>query len=875
MQKISCFRRKNLFFIISIAFLVLIIASVYIYTTREAETRYFAYRLIDRLSDSSVTESPLLPPSQKKLESEIASIKNELNQATEKWTYLSGKWESKGGLLYELEEYSIPDEFVVALNEGGDIRNGVVKVDIKLNPSKEKHTAGVCFRMADNRKGYLVLLSSTGFVSFQRIVNGRKELIDYETLLGKMGTDKWNQVKKVLDDNKLIPYVPFPVLDNKWYTLMVTFSDNEFRVFVSGKHLLSVNDNLFSKAGKVGVVRGEGSGAYFKDLFFVDESRMVKFADLEAKEDLLSLGRSPTANEVPKVGKPSSFIRTGKIGDEYRDAILAPPATRISFPIEVSKDTFLEFSYGVLSDVYTNPMKQKGDGALFELYISKGEKTSLLFSDFIDPKNSPKERRWFDVRLDLSRYAGDKADLVFQTKGSRLADLNDERYDYAVWGAPTLYHPRKRADGINVLLISLDTLRADHLNCYGYKQNSTSPNIDNLAKQGVRFETAVAHNPWTTPSHFSIFTSLTPPFHRWLRSKTSPKRLEDSKICIAQIFEKHNYNTVAFTGGGLISAIYGFNRGFQRYYENVDTDAGFTMLMDWLDENHQKLFFAFYHTYECHAPFQRKFFVDKNHDGGRIGEYFEYDDNEKIPNPTPEEKRFVIDSYDSGIFYIDGLMGRLIEKLKDLGIFDKTLIVLLSDHGEELFDHNPIVRHGHSLYDELLLVPLIMVYPKDLPPGKIIKEQVRLIDVMPTILDIANLTINSELEGVSLLPLIEGKKGLSPLTFAYSESIVYKKEEKRSIRTKDYKYIMRPIDKMKRPKLSPDNVIEELYNLKNDSQERVNLASRDKEMSSTFLKVINNFLAKQQLPKQYESQPFLRGLTEEQKERLRALGYIK
>ena len=872
--------RKRRSFLLAAVVLVAVGVLSYILLAKEKEPVYFSYRFIDHLTDANIPQSPLLLSSQRELLREVALNKKELNWAEEEWVYPSGSWKREGGVLSEVEDYSGSNRLIMALNRCDNIRNGAIRVDVKLKPGGERAAAGVCFRMVDDRNGYIVQLQSTNFVTLKKIVNGKMELTAYEDALRPMLQNNLGKLVGSLSHFKLVPYANIEVTEDKWYTLRVVFSDDELRVFVDGEHKLTVHDSSFKQAGKVGVVRVGGSGVCFKDFLVVRKSQWDKFVAMEAKEDLLSLRNSPTIDEIPKVGKPSPFVRDVKLEVEYRPVILAPPPTSISFPVEIPKGAFLEFSYAMLRDVWAEPMKQAGNGVVFEVHISeKGESPTLLFSRYINPKVYWEQRKWFDALVDLSAYGGKRANLIFQTRGSLLPELNDEKYDYAVWGNPTLYYPKKRADRVNVLLISIDTLRADHLGCYGYWRKGISPHIDSLAREGVRFEQAISHSPWTAPSHFSIFTSLTPSFHGWIYSSGTPRRLDDSIVCMTQIFEKHGYSTAAFTGGTFVSTKYGFNRGFQRYFERWETDTGFPQLMEWLDKNHQKLFFVFYHTYECHAPYQRKLFVDKNYGGGRVGKEFVYQDNLNIfPNPTPEERKFIIDSYDGGVFYVDSLIGKLVRKLKELELFDKTLIVLLSDHGEELFDHNPIALHGHSLYDELLRVPLILAGPRLLPQEKVIKEQVGLIDVMPTILEVAGLPFETEHQGVSLLPLIKGRKDFKLPPFVFSEAMTYGLEKK-GLRSDSYKYIITPPNAQKwndmyNPVLSFDKE-RELYDLKEDPTEKINIIEGEKELSTTFLKIIKSYLASSKGRKLYDLEKLKMKLTKEDIERLRSLGYLK
>lgn len=327
----------------------------------------------------------------------------------------------------------------------------------------------------------------------------------------------------------------------------------------------------------------------------------------------------------------------------------------------------------------------------------------------------------------------------------------------------------------NIILISIDTLRADHLSCYGYGRD-TSSNIDALAENGVMFSNTFSHVPKTTPSHMSMMTSLHQDVHKvnMVGKGCAGSRLDKDIPTLAEILMRNGYTGAAFTGGLNVGAYRGFDRGFSLYLDKrkVKIDDA----IHWLDDNHQKKFFLFFHTYIVHDPYLPPEQYTRIYDPfykGRI-----IDSKEKLADlmrrqnkqwwqkhevfwksvnkSDPRDVTFLTAQYDAEIKYVDNeVIGRLIERLKKLGLYKNTLIIFTADHGEAFKEHDNFLHE--DLYAETLHVPLIMVYPKGLPKNKTVTHLTRLTDIMPTVLEIVGIKTDFLMQGKSLVPAIEGK----------------------------------------------------------------------------------------------------------------------
>ena len=314
-----------------------------------------------------------------------------------------------------------------------------------------------------------------------------------------------------------------------------------------------------------------------------------------------------------------------------------------------------------------------------------------------------------------------------------------------------------------VFLICADTLRADHLGIYGYKRK-TSPNIDSFALDGVVFENAYAQSPWTLPSHMSLFTALYEFNHGIKRGTTISPYIHYLVEELSQKFTTRSYN-----GGIYVSANFGFFRGFD-FYRSIPQDQIsplatkklFDLAKNDLESDCFSNAFYFLHTYQTHSPynppldFLKRFNPDPEYkylSAPTVGSNHK-DQYKKLPQ---EMVNAYIDLYDAEIFVFDLWFGRFLDYLKEQNIYDNSMIVFISDHGEEFFDHLGW-GHTHSLYNELIRVPLIIKFPKNQYKDTHIKTEVGLIDIMPLILSYYRIPFDRKgIDGSDLMPIVKGK----------------------------------------------------------------------------------------------------------------------
>jgi arylsulfatase A-like enzyme/Flp pilus assembly protein TadD len=415
---------------------------------------------------------------------------------------------------------------------------------------------------------------------------------------------------------------------------------------------------------------------------------------------------------------------------------------------------------------------------------------------------------------------------------------------------------RKNTPDRNLLLITLDTTRADRLGCYGYEKIST-PALDSLAAQGVLFENAVSSVPLTLPSHTTLLTGLYPSVHG-IHDNTL-YRLSGNAVTLAELMRGNGYRTGAVVGAFVLDSTYGLDQGFDSYDDELpsptmptkdgspDADENMVWLKDiaerpaaivtsravsWLKENSHHPFFLWVHYYDPHFPY--------------------------TPPPGFAQK-YEGRPYDGEIAAIDRHVGMLIEELRDAGLLNKTLIVVAGDHGESLGDHGE-ETHSVFVYESTLRVPLIMRYPAKLPRSSRISPVVSLADVMPTVLDLLDIDHQGTFSGMSLVDLMEGKKPEERSIYLESlfPYLTYGWSELQGVRTSRWKYIRVP---------SP-----ELYDLGEDPREERNLATEHADIVARLEGDLENFAS--------GSAPGIVPLAEDaalsplNRERLTALGYL-
>lgn len=402
----------------------------------------------------------------------------------------------------------------------------------------------------------------------------------------------------------------------------------------------------------------------------------------------------------------------------------------------------------------------------------------------------------------------------------------------------------------NILLFTIDACRPDHFGCYGYSRNTT-PNIDKLADEGVLFTHAFSQSAWTTPGMISIFTSLYPPTHD---VDARDKTLREDILTLPGVLKRNGYTVP------VLPRFVDIPNYWHLCFDTVDKEPfqgeEGEDLLALIDVYKKEKFFIWYHYHGLHLPYNPPSPYDRIF-------------REDIPDATsadPEavvtvkkksvikhgsinfsdgDKKTIGSLYDGQLRQLDDYVGRLIGKMEDWGILDNTLIVLTSDHGEELFEHGFIGHASTSLnaklYDEIIRIPWIIWWPKKLE-HKNVDELVQQIDIMPTILDILGLPVPEGLQGSSLFPLIKNKalydSRLAPGCFkqgtvfcetvlgGYQSTKEMEKIKLRCIRTKDYKliYTNMHLHDLSGEGLNRDPC--ELYDLRTDPKEGKNIVEK-------------------------------------------------
>ncbi len=328
-----------------------------------------------------------------------------------------------------------------------------------------------------------------------------------------------------------------------------------------------------------------------------------------------------------------------------------------------------------------------------------------------------------------------------------------------------------------VLIFDIDTLRADHLGCYGYER-PTSPRIDALARESYRFQWAFSQAPDTGPSQSSIFTGLYPSTHGL---NYNGARLPDSITTLAEVFVEAGYRTAAFVDGGFMRPEFNIHQGFEHYetYDWQGLDVIGPRVIDWLEKHANEDFLLLVHTYDVHAdykspePFRSLFTGGMTPTPGfepsvkqlEVIRRSQWTDQPLQLNAA--DLAFAEARYDGGIRFADYWVGRILDKVQALGLDQRATIVLLSDHGEAFQEHGT-VQHDR-LYAPVTRIPLLIR-----PPGgtqsAVIESVVQAMDIMPTLLEGAGLEVPPNLQGRSLLPLLRGEKARELPAFSEAPS---------------------------------------------------------------------------------------------------------
>ncbi len=397
-----------------------------------------------------------------------------------------------------------------------------------------------------------------------------------------------------------------------------------------------------------------------------------------------------------------------------------------------------------------------GATAMFAIGLRRGNGDAVqLFSQMVGADE------WYETEVDVRSYLGETVTLVLSSEQTEGASGEGQVY----WSTPVVM--TGGSERPCVVLISIDSLRSDHVGCYGYGRRTT-PNLDSLAATGFLFTRSVAQSSWTLPSHASLLTSL---FVKTHGACGAEEGVSTDALVIAEELRRAGYATAAFVSGPFLLPRYGMNQGFDVYdagcsslyhgdsHHDVTNPCVHRRATEWLESWGDAPFFLFLHYWDVHydyippAPYDTLF--DPGYEGLITGRNFAH--NELIRAGMPQrDLEHVIALYDGEIAYTDEYLGKLFRHIRTLGIAGKCLIVATSDHGDEFLEHGA-TGHGHTLYQELIHVPLIWAEPFATDGPVVVDDVVQLVDVAPTVLEYLGLGPPAALEGESFLRRLRGR----------------------------------------------------------------------------------------------------------------------
>lgn len=425
-----------------------------------------------------------------------------------------------------------------------------------------------------------------------------------------------------------------------------------------------------------------------------------------------------------------------------------------------------------------------------------------------------------------------------------------------------------------VVVLLLDTVRFDALGCYGHP-NAPTPNIDAIAADGVRFEEAISTSGWTLPAVGSLLTGTWPTVHGGLGKSTRLTPIRDEIPTGPEVLEAHGFKTLAVANAAFVSPLLHLDRGFDvfdhQYTYNWDTrraDVSIDVAIDLLSKHRGHSRFLLVHLFDAH--------LDYDPPGAYASLYAEGRTKPPAPlthdnclslqmgddPPSDADIDYVKALYEGEIAFMDAQIGRFVEELKARDAYDDGTIIVIADHGEEFWEHRGF-EHGHTLYDELVHIPLIVKLPSSVEVGThTVAKQVRIVDIMPTIFDLLEIDSPPSFAGRSLMPLIRGESDADRAAFC--ESTLYG-ANRIAWRTDPYKYIIDVTGQ------SPD----ELYNWRNDPAETTNLLEVRPAAANDIRQGLDRFIEDMAETVRPMSMPAPVDMSPAQIDKLRSLGYIR
>ncbi|MDP6579610.1 MAG: sulfatase [Vicinamibacterales bacterium] len=590
------------------------------------------------------------------------------------------------------------------------------------------------------------------------------------------------------------------------------------------------------------------------------------------------------------------------LDEVYHEALVSRSPETLSFDVGLGSSPWLDLTLGTIDSLPVT----------FQVEVSRADGTDatrILTQTLTTPE------RWERRRLELEDFAGQSVRVA-------LSLASDDDGAIGLWGSPVVRNADAYPEGVarlpsdssagsldgrprGVILIQVDTLRRDHLDVYGYERD-TAPVLSRLAAEGATFRRATAQATWTKVSTPATMTSLYPLSHG---VRDFADRLPAAAETLAEQYRAAGYATLAYSSVLFTGQFTNMHQGFEELHEAESADAVpssktareyVDRLSEWLGSHRDVPFFVFLHVFDPHDPFEpREPYATIWADPAHKTEHEEQLETlrEHIENPLLRQfgmpnraafdaadvdaEAFVSydqDWYDGSIRGMDVELGRLVERLRTLGLDDDTLIVFMSDHGEEFLEHGSMF-HGQTVYNELTQVPLVMRWPAAIPSGVVVDENVQLIDIMPTLLDLSGLPHPEGLQGRSLLPFVAPSGGAVAEWVArpsFSEKAPTAggssppPADTESYAVIDEDWLL--IHNQTRAEGTPEF---ELYDVATDPLNLDNVADGQTEVVEQLARELDRWQRIAEQARLPDDATAAAGLSPEQLERLRSLGYIR
>ncbi|HEY8428443.1 MAG TPA: sulfatase [Sandaracinaceae bacterium] len=515
------------------------------------------------------------------------------------------------------------------------------------------------------------------------------------------------------------------------------------------------------------VVRGEN-----EIMLRASQTRAVEGEQVAFELDSLWLLPSPVPNGELTPPRYAELVRELSAGGESRRGVVVRGPTSVRWYAEIPEDAKLSFA---VASAGASP------GTARVTITPEGGEPVELF-------RAPLAPRWSEQLLDLSRFAGEVVRIEMSV------DAGEAGFAQPAVVVP-LPPPLAPARARSAIVVLVDTLRATKLRVYEPRSRVQTPALDAFAAEAAVFERAQSPENWTKPAVASILTSLTPTTHN---TKTDRAALPESALMVSEVFQREGFATASFIANGYVSDRFGFRQGWDHYtnyireQRNTEAEKVFDEAIAWIEAHRDERFFAYVHTIDPHVPY------DPPQDILRLYDPEPYDGpisprrtglqlgDVKLGRLTltPRDIRRLEALHDGEITYHDRHFARFVARLRELGLYDEVVFVVTADHGEEFNEHGSF-GHGHSVYQELLHVPLMVRWHGVIEPRRI-AATVSTLDVSPTILEATGVPIPDVFEGQSLLSTARGVPRPGPAV-AFSDKL----DDRRVATAAGYKLIVR------------------------------------------------------------------------------------